>query len=83
MDQRLDIRRFLHEQKMTRLAFRALLTKGQYLFVRRAGKMLVRDNYKRSDDDSTVSERDEKMASETFMDYNYIDVMHRRNNELD
>lgn len=83
LDKRLDIRRFLHEQKMTRLAFRGLLTKGQYLFVRKAGKMLVRDNLQRSDSDSSASEKEAKTAEETFMDYNYIEVMQRRKSDLD
>jgi len=49
---------------MTRMAVRSLLTKSQYLFVRKAGKMIVRDNLVGSDSDSTQSEVDPRMLEE-------------------
>ena len=48
---RLDLGKFLREQKMTNLAMRGLLSQSQHLFCQRQGQILVREGLLRDDSD--------------------------------
>ena len=67
---------------MSKLAIRGLLTQGQFLFVRKAGKLLIHENLQRSDSDSSESETDPRIA-QMKESFNYVDVMAARLNEVD
>lgn len=92
LDKRMDLAKFLRDQKKTNLALRGLLSQSQHMFCERQGQILVREGmlHDLSDIDSNdsvdmddASYKKVHNAPRVAETHSYVDVLAHRLNEVD